>query len=326
MIIDNFTPVKSQHCETTATGNLLNHIGIKLSEPMLFGIGEGLGFIYWDMKNMAFPFIGGRIKQDLISHKLAQNLGLELEIQETSSVNKSWLNVKSKIDQGIPVGLKLDSYYLDYFTNKVHFAAHYVAMYGYDDNFAYLIDTDQQGSKVKTSLESLALARNAKGPMASKNLSYTITKPSEISSLKEIIPEAIRRNAQEFLNPPIKNIGYKGIEKTGKEMKKWFNKSQDVKDDLILVATLMERAGTGGALFRNIYRDFLKEANNITNIKNIGKAYEKFNEIAPLWTKVSNLIEKAAETQDKTFLDQASDIVLDLAKKEKEAMEILIEV
>ncbi len=34
--------------ETTATGSLLKQIGIELSEPMLFGIGEGLGFIFWN--------------------------------------------------------------------------------------------------------------------------------------------------------------------------------------------------------------------------------------------------------------------------------------
>ncbi|MCK5136774.1 MAG: BtrH N-terminal domain-containing protein, partial [Bacteroidales bacterium] len=41
MKIENFNPYKGQHCETTATGNLLKQIGIELSEPMLFGLGEG---------------------------------------------------------------------------------------------------------------------------------------------------------------------------------------------------------------------------------------------------------------------------------------------
>ena len=45
MIIQDFYPFEGQHCETTATGSLLQHLGIKLSEPMLFGLGEGLGFI-----------------------------------------------------------------------------------------------------------------------------------------------------------------------------------------------------------------------------------------------------------------------------------------
>ena len=129
---------------------------------MIFGIGEGLGYIYWDTKKMDFPFLGGRIKQGLITSNVVRNLNLQMEVKETSSLKKAWENVSQNIDQGNVVGLKLDSYYLDYFTNKVHFAGHYVAMYGYDDRFAYLIDTKQQGGLVKTSLESLAMARNAK--------------------------------------------------------------------------------------------------------------------------------------------------------------------
>jgi hypothetical protein len=60
-------PYIGQHCESTATGTLLNQIGIELSEPMLFGLGEGLSFIFWNMKMMDFPFIGGRIKSDLLT-------------------------------------------------------------------------------------------------------------------------------------------------------------------------------------------------------------------------------------------------------------------
>lgn len=46
MIIENFNPFYGKHCETTVVGNLLQHCGLMLSEPMLFGIGEGLSFIY----------------------------------------------------------------------------------------------------------------------------------------------------------------------------------------------------------------------------------------------------------------------------------------
>ena len=44
-------PFIGQHCETTATGTLLNQLGIFLSEPLLFGLGEGLSFVFWKMKS-----------------------------------------------------------------------------------------------------------------------------------------------------------------------------------------------------------------------------------------------------------------------------------
>ncbi|MCK5767097.1 MAG: BtrH N-terminal domain-containing protein, partial [Candidatus Atribacteria bacterium] len=111
MIIKNFKLFEGQHCETTATGSLIRHLGVKLSEPMLFGLGEGLKFIIWNMKTMNFPFIGGRIKTDLLTRNIARNLNLKLIVRETSSIKKAWENVKEYIDSGSPVGIKLDCYH-----------------------------------------------------------------------------------------------------------------------------------------------------------------------------------------------------------------------
>ena len=210
-IIKNFKPFIGQHCETTATGSLLNQIGIELSEPLLFGLGEGLGFIILNMKIMDFPFIGGRIKPDALTQNISTNLNLKLEVKETSSIKKAWKNVKNHIDSNIAVGLKLDCYYLDYFTDKIHFAGHYAAMYGYDEKFGYLVDSMQQWGNAKTTLKSLELARNEKGPMSSKNLSYTIQDTKKGYNLKKALVIAIKNNAKDYLNPPIKNIGYKGV-------------------------------------------------------------------------------------------------------------------
>lgn len=88
--MNDLTPFNGQHCETTATGTLLHQLGIKLSEPMLFGLGEGLSFIYWKMKTMDFPFLGGRIKTDLLTENLCRNLNLKLSVQETTSKAKAW--------------------------------------------------------------------------------------------------------------------------------------------------------------------------------------------------------------------------------------------
>jgi len=323
MIIENFKQFNGQHCETTATGSLVDQLGIKLSEPMLFGLGEGLGFIFWNMKIMDFPFIGGRIKPDVLTQNITNNLNLKIMVKETSSIKKAWESVKTNIDKGVAVGLKLDCYHLEYFTNKIHFAGHYVAMYGYDNEFAYLIDTQQQGGKVKTSLDSLELARNEKGPMSSRNLFYTIQKTEKSYDLKKSIITAIKNNANDYLNPPIKNIGYKGIFKTSVEIKRWFKSSKDIERDFITTAMLMENAGTGGALFRNIYRDFLKESYDLLQIEQVNQAYKMFSDIAKQWIKVSTLFDKAGKTKDIEFINQASKILVDLSENEKKAMELL---
>lgn len=323
-IIEGFIPYQGEHCETTTIGNLLQHAGIQLSESMLFGLGQGLGFIYWDSKNMDFPFIGGRIKPDTLTANLADRLQLPVNIQETSSIDKAWQNVRNSIEHGIPVGLKLDSYYLDYFTSNVHFAAHYAVIYGFSDEYAYMADTKQQGGQLKTRLTSLAAARNAKGPMSSRNRSIILTPISELPPIIPAIRESLTKNAHDYLNPPIRNVGYKGILKMSAEMKKWPSRSSNIEHDLCLTALLMERAGTGGALFRNLYRDYLQECAEQLDDPKIIQAHRLFAEIAPLWVNVSASIDRAGRTGDFKELDQASQLLLEISDKERAAMGLLL--
>ncbi len=321
--MENLKPFDGLHCETTATGTLLKHIGIELSEPMLFGLGEGLSFIYWKMKTMDFPFLGGRIKTDLLTQHICKNLGLELNVHETSSKVKAWQAVRQLLDEGQPVGLKLDAYYLEYFTKPFHFAGHYVAIYGYDDEHAYLVDTRQQGGSVKTSLASLAIARAEKRPMSSKNLYYTIAGNMENVDLKEVLIAAMVNNAKQYLAPPINNISYKGILKTSEEVLNWFKTSQAIESEFKMAASLMEKAGTGGALFRNLYRDLIKESYDLLGIEQLAVVHHEFVQIALLWTSLSELFSQIAETASFDAVQQASAIFKTLATKEKNAMEIL---
>ncbi|WP_086735023.1 BtrH N-terminal domain-containing protein [Streptomyces glaucescens] len=313
----------TQHCETTTLGVLLRHQGLDLSEPMLFGLGSGLSFVYWDSKNMGFPFLGGRVKPFELTRNLASALGLELEVRETASPRRAWENVATLIDAGRPVGLQLDSYHLDYFTSKVHFGGHVVAMYGYDDHDAYLVDTAQQGGAVSTSRAALAAARAARGPMTARHRSFTLTVPEDPPSLRDRVVPAITGCADAFLNPPIANLGHRGIEKAGKRVRTWLQRTDDPQRDLPQAALLMEKAGTGGALFRNLYRDFLAECAQLVDSGHLRSGHRLYAEAATLWTEVAGLIAKAGESGDAECLAQAGGVLRDLSRLEREAMEAL---
>ncbi len=323
MIIENYKSFKGEHCETTALGGLLYQLDINFSEAMLFGLGEGLGYIIWNMKIMDFPFIGGRVKPDILTENLCRNLNLVLDIKETSSLKKAWKNIQEPLSKNQAVGLKLDCYHLEYFNTKIHFAGHYVSMYGYDESHAYLNDTNQQGRNVKTTLENLALARNEKGPMSSKNRSFTIEQVEKLPDLKKTIKKAIYNNASEYLNPPIKNLTYKGIKKTATVIKEWFERSNNIKHEFQTAASLMERAGTGGALFRNLYRDFLKESANMLQSEELEYAYKDFKRIASLWTQVSEKFHLIGATKEERHVLEASELFLEIAEHEKTTMEYL---
>jgi hypothetical protein len=162
--------------------------------------------------------------------------------------------------------------------------------------------------------------------MAAKNLSYMLTVPETLPDMKEVIVATMKKNANVYLNPPIKNFCYKGIEKLSKEILKWLDVAPNPKEDLGLTAMLMEEAGTGGAIFRNHYRDFLKEALKIIDHENIEKSYTLFCSIAPKWTQVSTLIAEAGEQESQHCLEHASELLKELSSLEKQAMEYLHEI
>ncbi|WP_062213981.1 BtrH N-terminal domain-containing protein [Streptomyces sp. NBRC 109706] len=313
----------ARHCETSTLGVLLRHRGVDLSEAMLFGLGAGLSFVYWDSRNLGFPFLGGRVKPFELTRNLAAELGLELQVRETTSPRKAWRNVTESVDAGAPVGLQLDSHHLDYFSSKAHFGGHIVALYGYDERNALLVDTDQQGGAVSTSLTSLALARAARGPMTARHRSFTLTVPKKRPSPASRIVPAVTACADAFLNPPIANLGHRGIEKAGRLVPGWLERTDDPGRDLPQAALLMEKAGTGGALFRNLYRDFLGECAQLLDSDELRTGHRLYTEAAIRWTEVAALITEAGETGDPGCLARAGATLGEVSRIEREAMRAL---
>ncbi|MER6577562.1 BtrH N-terminal domain-containing protein [Nonomuraea sp. NPDC001023] len=322
MLIDLVPPFEGRHCETTTAGTLLRHAGVELSEAMLFGLGEGLSFIYWDSGSLDVPLIGGRVKPHALTEKLAAALGFTLDTQETSSPITAWSNVRRHLDEGAPVGIRLDCYHLDYVRTPYHFGGHYVAMIGYDEGHAHLVDTAQHGTRNRVPLDSLERARAATGPMTAHNLSYTLG-PCAEPDLPQAVRTAVRSTAAAFLNPAMRNVGYRGIEQAAALIPTWLERGPTAQ--LTRTANLMERGGTGGAFFRNLYTEFLAEAQMIAPGKALETACQAYMALAPKWSEVADLLAQAGETGRQQPLDQAGALLYDLAVRERLAMETLYE-
>lgn len=322
--IENFIAFDAQHCETAATRSLLRYAHMDLSEPMMLGLGQAFGFIYWKMSFMNLPFIGGRAKPFELTRVLCTNMNLEVEERQTTSKKKAWTNVTESIAQGLPVALQLDCYHLEHFYHSFHFAGHFITVYGYDENNAYVFDT---GTNYRVSLENLEKARFETGSMAAKARSYTIRKKKSSPPIDSIIPGALREIADGFLRPPLGCFGYPGIIKLGKEMPKWLDHAPNPASDLRAQADLMENGGTGGAIFRNFFRDFLYEClEHIPGNSHIRTAAELYTQAAANWTDIARLILIGGQSYEKDYMQEASKICLQTAEIEKSAMELLVNV
>ena len=306
--VPGFMPFTGHHCETVATGTLLAAGGLNLSEPMLFGLGEGLGFIFIKLSSLPLPFVGGRSKPFALTEALCGNLRLTCVSIETSSKAKAWTALEAPLRAGQPVGLQLDCYHLDYFSRPVHFAGHFVAAHGFDDREVLLVDTVQQGSLQQISRASLEKARFAKGPMAAKARSWTIAPPSRKPALDTALRKAIRANAKQYLSPPFRGASYLGIHMLADSLPRWLEIAKRPADDLALAAMLMEKAGTGGSLFRNFYRDFLAEARDHlrgARVK-LAQAQALFADAAQEWGAIAARIDESARTANAAPLHDAA--------------------
>ena len=323
--VPGFQPFVGQHCETVATGSLLQAAGIQLSEPWLFGLGEGLGFIFIKLSSLPLPFVGGRAKPFALTEALCRNLELECSVTETTSRAKAWTALEAPWQAGQPVGLQLDCFHLEYFSRPVHFAGHFVAAHGFDQRDVLLVDTAQQGSLQRTSRASLEKARFAKGPMAAKARAWTIPKAKRAPVLDEAIRKAIRANAKQYLTPAFKGASYLGIGKLAESLPRWLEIAKRPEDDLGLAALLMERAGTGGSLFRNFYRDFLGEAReHLAGARaKLGEARGLFADSAREWAAIAAAVESSGRTGEAAPLEDAAQRCRRIAEFEVTAMRLL---
>lgn len=316
----DFTPYAGDHCESSTLVNMLRNRGIQVSEPMVFGLGRGLSYLYWHSKQMPGPFLGGRVKPDHLIRNAAAALGLELDEQETASVRKAEERLIAALDAGEVVGLKLDRYHLDYAREDHHFAAHYLACIGYRDDRFTVAETDGLGVQT-TSRAGMSAARSAKGPMSSKNLAFRLAGGTfDEARLADACRSAVRATAQDFLNPPITNLGFKGIAKTGTLMRTWSEKLDDPATDAYRIGKSMEEGGTGGGFFRRLWADFLEEAAEVTGTAEFAAAAVRYRRMAGRWTEFADLLRGAGNGGDPhSAIEQAAGLIGELAAEERDA-------
>ena len=127
LMIQGFRQFVGKHCETTALKRALDRHGLSLSEEMLLGLGGGIGFIYWYMKLMPSPFVGGRYgKGTDFPENICKRIGVGMTIVETLSEKKGYEELKAILRGGEPAVVYGDMAYLPYFAvpEIAHFGGH----------------------------------------------------------------------------------------------------------------------------------------------------------------------------------------------------------
>jgi len=282
----DFSHHQAAHCENGVASNLLKDKGLNISEPMVFGIGSGLFFVYLPfIKVNHAPVMSYRPLPGMIFNKLSKRLGIKIKRQKFSSEAKANQALEENLKNKIPTGLQVGVYNLTYFPDeyRFHFNAHNLVVYGKEgDN--YLISDPVMQEVTTLTEEELNKVRFAKGAFAPRGQMYfPIHIPVEIN-FQEAIVKSIKDTCRNML-APIPIVGVKGIKMVSRQIRKWPVKNGNKKANhyLAQMVRMQEEIGTGGGGFRFIYAAFLQEASVILKNEMLRNLSLEMTEIGDLW-------------------------------------------
>lgn len=318
----DFKHNQSAHCENGVASNLLKHQGIEVSEPMIFGLGSGLFFVYLPFIKVNFsPAFSYRPMPGLIFKRAAKLLGIKIKRQKFSTPEKAQQALDQNIEKNIPTGLQVGVYGLTYFPDeyRFHFNAHNLVVYGKTpDN--YLISDPVMESVTTLTHQELEKVRFAKGALAPKgHLYYPLYTPKEIN-LENAIRKAIKKNCNEML-APVPIIGVKAIRMVARNIAKWPKKIGVAKTNHYLgqLIRMQEEIGTGGGGFRFIYAAFLQESAEILKNDELSVLSKEMTEIGDMWrdlaVQIARVYKKRSNQQD--IYTTLSKNMLEIADREE---------
>lgn len=317
-----FKHQQAAHCENGVASNLLKHQGIKISEPMVFGLGSGLFFVYLPFLKVNFsPAFSYRPMPGWIFKRMAKLLGIKFKRQKFNSPEKAQQTLDKNLTENIPTGLQVGVYGLSYFPEeyRFHFNAHNLVVYGKDDKQYQISDPVMQFPTSLTHKE-LEKVRFAKGALAPKgHLYYPIYIPEEIN-WEKAIKKAIKKNCRDML-APVPIIGVNGMRMVAKNIKKWPKKIGVPKTNHYLgqLIRMQEEIGTGGGGFRFIYAAFLQEAAEILKNNKLKELSEEMTQIGDMWrdfaVQIARVYKKRSNQED--VYQYLSDKMLEIADREE---------
>ncbi len=282
----DFEHHQTAHCENGVASNLLRNKGIEISEPMIFGIGSGLFFVYLPFLKVNFaPGFSYRPMPGTIFSKAAKRLGIKIKREKFSDPEKAKLALEKNLKQNIPTGLQVGVFNLTYFPEeyKFHFNAHNLVVYGKEDG-KFLISDPVMDFTTTLSESELEKVRYAKGALAPKgHMYYPVFVPEKLE-LEKAIKKGIRETCDRML-APVPIIGVKAIRRVAKNIPKWAGKkgTKTTNHYLGQLIRMQEEIGTGGGGFRFIYGAFLQEAADILQNEKLRELSKEITAIGDLW-------------------------------------------
>ena len=298
-MIENFPNPRRMHCETGVTVNMMQYYGYDITEQMVFGIGGGMFFIFFPLLKsediQSTPVIMRSRATDIIRHfSKRMNLGYH-EMTFGNNRDKAEQELDKLVAQGIPVGVVVNIIELKYLNDlgfNHNFNGHHLTVVGKEGDQYIVADTDEHllNDDYVTIPEATMRSVRFKSGLAAPHgrMFYFDELPSDYAQtvdLQSAIIAGMTETCKNMLSIPMPWFGCKGMHYLAKQMRKWPKKYPKDKIDYLLYEyyRLIEQAGTGGAGYRYIYSDFLKNAADLFQDSTLEESSAMMRKAADTW-------------------------------------------
>ena len=327
---DGFIPLQTLHCVTGSMRHIYAFNGHDISEELLLGLGEGVGFMYWHTRGQA-PFMGGRAVSKPGMEQLAgQRTGVTIVSDTTSSLARAHQALLERLSLGQPVMLQVDMGFLPYFNfggKEYHFGGHVIVACGYNQEKQLVLVADR-GGVYPVPLTQLDLARSSSfKPFPPKNCWWTFDfngyRPPDAVDLRA----AIAAQVSAMLEPPIRNFGIEGIRQAARRIPGWpsLMSPQELRLALFNIYIFISPVGgTGGGLFRYMFGRFLEQVAGLTSDERLSACAEAFSQIGDAWESLAAWAKQVSAEPDLVDrLGECTAPLLAIASQEQAAWESL---
>ncbi len=307
--LEGFKSLETHHCVTGSMRHVYVYNDHPVSEDMLLGIGAGVGFSYWHFKGQP-PFMGGRggFKPPM-EEVTGRRTGVAIQLHTTTSARKARKTLVETLEAGQPVMIQCDMGFLPYFDfggEEYHFGGHAVVICGHDPDTDTVLVADRDRDLHPVSMEDLEKARGSTyRPFPPKHLWYTFDFSQKRQPSAEEVRQAIAEQVSPMLEPPIRNVGVKGIRKAAQMVPQWPDKldADGLRFALFNAHIFISpEGGTGGGMFRYMFSRFLREAAEITGDSHLEESAGEFKRIGDEWEKLSECFRQSSEAPEPASL------------------------
>ncbi|EON24231.1 hypothetical protein CF8_1786 [Nocardioides sp. CF8] len=295
------------HCGSGAMRDLLEWAGLGWEGPpdegLVFALSGSLDLSYVRNAALMPPVYlvgrGGDLETDLPTR-----LGAVVTVHATDVPQVGWTYVRDAVRAGRPALVWADIAELPYLRVRLQMSRHDIVVIGYDDvqQLAHVVDNDRDEVQL-VPYEALARARSSQGfPVPTRHTYFDIAWPDSLPDLATVARAAFAQAAVSMTTSTGPSIvtgrdtatgatGLAAVDLFAEDLARWPEVFPDEVLDLVLqgLSAFVEKAGTGGGLFRRLLSSGAADIARLTGDVRASEVANAAHLCAETWSLVASL-------------------------------------